>query len=163
MIRKVCVGVCAAALAVGGLVVSAGTASAAGPKGKTTCETPITQVIGTLAGNISISGCTDAKFAPGFGTGGGTTPMLTTSLATGGTITWLSGATTTFTTPVVTATNAKKCPGYVKGAETNPTAFKTSSVVTADTSGMKVPGKLKGAVCLSVAGDISVLKKFKIN
>jgi hypothetical protein len=41
--------------------------------------------------------------------------------------------------------------------------LKFSGVVTADDSGMKIPGKFKGAVCVSVAGDISALKVLKAN
>jgi hypothetical protein len=35
--------------------------------------------------------------------------------------------------------------------------------VTADTSGMKLPGKYKGAVCISTSGNITALKALKVN
>ncbi len=71
--------------------------------------------------------------------------------------------------PHSSPTSAKKCPGYVKPAKgqppppTNPTADKFAGTVTADTSGMKVPGKFKGAVCISSTGNITALKALKVN
>ncbi len=96
-------------------------------------------------------------------------PLPTTSLALGGTVTWISGKTSTFGAAGLVATKATKCPGYVKPAKhqpppaTNPTADKFAGTVTADTSGMKVPGKFKGAVCISSTGNITALKALKVN
>ena len=103
---KVAILGCTTAMALGALAPGVATA-AAGPKGKTACTT----ITGTVAGNISISGCVDAS---GANTGGASVPFPTLNLATGGTITWASGKTTTFGPPVTVPTNAKKCPGYVK-------------------------------------------------
>jgi hypothetical protein len=137
-------------------VLTAAQAGAAGPNGKTVCST----VSGTVTGTITVSGCVDANTAS---TGGSSNPVGTTSLATGGTLTWINGKTITFTAATVTPTNPKKCPGYVKGAATNPTADKFTGGVTASTSGMKIPGKIKGAVCISHAGAITALKPLKVN
>src|SRR5665213_2936488 len=128
------------------LALSSGPASAAsGPKGKTVCTT----VAGTASGTITISGCTDSS---GANTGGGTHPVATTSLATGGTVSWLSGKASTFSAATLVSTSAKKCPGYVKNASSNPTADKFSGTVTADTAGFKIPGKYSGEVCISSSG-----------
>ena len=133
--------------------------AASAPKGKVTCTT----VTGTATGTVTISGCAGSA-----NTGGASMPLPTLSLATGGTVTWVSGKTTTFSAATLVATKAKKCPGYVKPPKTgpqpsNPTATKFSGTVTADTSGMKLPGKYKGAVCISPAGNITALKALKAN
>jgi hypothetical protein len=86
-------------------------------------------------------------------------PLAATALAAGGTITWTSGSTTTVGAPTLTATSAKKCPGYVKGSSSNPTADKFTGKVTADTGdGIKIPGTDKGAVCISSSGSVTALK-----
>jgi hypothetical protein len=117
-----------------------------------------TTLVGTVSGTSVISGCT------GGNTGGHSNSLSSLSLVTGGPVSWVSGSSTTFGAPVVAATSAKKCPGYVKGATTNPTADKISGVVSADTGdGIKVPGKFKGAVCISAAGgNLSLLSPMKI-
>lgn len=112
----------------------------------------------TLSGNatstITLSGCS------GGDTGGGSTPVSATALATGGTITWLSGGSITIGAPTLTATSSKKCPGYVKDAASNPTADKIAAAVTSDTGDgfKKLPGSIKGAVCIGTDGSISALK-----
>jgi hypothetical protein len=142
----------------GTVVISAGPAGAAAgppkPKGKVLCTT----ITGTATGTVQISGCSGTA-----NTGASSNPLPTASLASGGTVTWASGKTTTFSAATLTSTNAKKCPGYVKGASSNPSASKFSGTVTADTSGMKVPGKYKGAVCISTSGNITALKPLKAN
>ena len=145
----------ALALAAGLALVSGGQAGAAtGPKGKVVCTT----ITGTVSGTITVSGCSGTA-----NTGTQTQPIPTASLASGGTITWQSGKTTTISAATIVSKNAKKCPGYVKGASSNPSADKFSGTVTADTSGMKVPGKYKGAVCISTSGNITALKPLKAN
>jgi hypothetical protein len=130
-------------------------AAAKGPNGKVTCTT----ITGTDTGTITVSGCTDSGSAV---TGTGTQPIAAADLATGGTITWLSGKTTTINAPSLVGTNAKKCPGYVKGASSEPTADKVSGTVKSDTSGLKLPGSFQGAVCISQSGSVSALKPFKV-
>jgi hypothetical protein len=112
-----------------------------------------TSFSGTVSGTSQLGGCTGGV------TGGGSHPFTSASLATGGTINWLSGGSITIGAPTLTATSAKKCPGYVKGGASNPTADKVAGSVTADTGdGIKIPGKLKGAVCISSSGALSALK-----
>jgi hypothetical protein len=83
-------------------------------------------------------------------------------LAGGGTIDWVSGSTTTIGAPTLTSTSAKKCPGYVKGASTEPAADKITATVTGDTGdGIKFPGKVTGDVCISQTGSITALKPLK--
>jgi hypothetical protein len=141
------------------LAMTSGVASAKGgpkpPKGKTTCS--------SLSGTVSaivISGCVDAS---GANTGGGTPPFSGSVLASGGTVTWNSGFTSTSTAPTLTSTSSKKCPGYVKGGANNPTADKVSATVSASTVGFKVPGLFKGAVCISSSGAITNLGPLKVS
>ena len=150
-----------AALAIPASVIlvtfNAGQARAAGPRGKVTCS----NLNGNLTGGtVTLSGCADSN---GANTGPGSQPVSIAVLAGGGTVTWDSGFTTTFSKPALVSTNAKKCPGYVKGSSSEPSAEKFSGQVTADTSGLKVPGKYKGAVCISQSGSITALKALKAN
>ncbi len=112
-----------------------------------------TAVSGNISGNLTVGDCT------GGNTGGGSSSFVALDLATGGTIPWLSGGSTTIAAPTTAATSAKLCPGYVNKAPTNPTAESFSAVVTADTGdGLKLPGSAKGAVCIAPDGTISALK-----
>ena len=107
----------------------------------------------------TISGTTVASSCKGGDTGGSSEPLNSSTLATGGTITWVSGSTTTISAPVLKSTSATKCPGYVKGAATNPSAESFTTSVTADSGdGLKLPGAAKGAVCISASGSITALK-----
>jgi hypothetical protein len=164
--RRVAMGA-ALALSVSSLaLLGGGTAFAATPKpkppkGKTTCST----MTGTATGTVTVSGCVDANGAV---TGGGTAPLSVATLAAGGTVTWLSGKTSTFGTSTLADNKPTKCPGYVKvkkgqPAVAEPSSFKFSGVVTADNSGMKVPGKFKGVVCISQTGVITAPKALKVS
>ena len=107
----------------------------------------------TGSATITVSGCT------GGDTGGSSEPLSAATLATGGTITWVSGGSTTISAPALTSTSAKDCPGYVKDAATNPSAEKFTATITADTGdGLKLPGEAKGAVCIGTDGSITALK-----
>jgi hypothetical protein len=164
--RRVLAGAGAAAFAISSVALVASPAGALPkpkpPKGKTTCAT----VTGTVAGNIQLTNCVDVN---GANTGGSTVPFPTLNLATGGVFVWTSGKTTTTGAPVTTITKATKCPGYVKLKKKDPpvpqpSALKVESPVIADTAGLKVPGKVKGAICLSADGTtVTQLKAFKIN
>ncbi len=135
-------------VAVVGMSGEAGAAAA-----KITCTT----ISGNIAGDITVSGCTGGV------TGGSSEPLPALTLASGGTITWTSGSTTTIGAPTLSSTSAKKCPGYskVKGA-TEPTAEKFTATVTADTGdGLKIPGVGTGEVCLGTDGSVTALKSLK--
>jgi hypothetical protein len=115
-----------------------------------------TTIDGTIA-TITVSGCTG-----GF-TGGNSTAMDGTTLATGGTIDWVSGSNTTIAAPTLKTVAAKKCPGYTKPAKgttpPEPTAESFSAVVTADSGdGLALPGKATGEVCIGTDGSITALK-----
>jgi hypothetical protein len=156
--RRVLMLMAAVAIPVSGVFValSGGQAWAKtkGPNGKVTC----TSLSGTVSGTVTASGCSDTGSA---NTGTSSEPIPATAFANGGTVTWVNGKTTTFAKPGLVSTSAKKCPGYVKGASSEPSAEKFSGAVTADTSGLKVPGKYKGAVCISQSGNITALKPLK--
>ena len=143
----------AAALAIpvsGASVVALSTQ--AGAATSITCTT----ITGNATSTITVSGCT------GGNTGGSSKPVNAATLASGGTIDWVSGSTTTIGKPTLTSTSAKKCPGYVKGGSSNPSADKFTATVTADTGdGIKVPGTAKGAVCISSSGAVTALKPLK--
>jgi len=161
MKAKLTAGVLALALTGGLGAFGAQSAFASGPSGKTVCST----MTGNSSTTISISGCVDAK---GANTGGGAAPISIVTLAAGGTVVWNSTLTTTFAAPVIKAGNAKKCPGYVKPTKgvtppPEPTEVKFKGAVTADTSGMKVPGKYQGDVCVDTSGNITALKPLKVS
>jgi hypothetical protein len=139
----------ATALLIPASVATVALAGQAGAAVTITC----TSFTGTVSGNSQLGGCT------GGNTGGGSLAFSSASLATGGTIHWLSGGSITIGAPTLTATSAKKCPGYVKNGASNPTADKVAGAVTADVGdGIKIPGKLKGEVCISSSGNLSALK-----
>ena len=138
------------------LALTGGVASAGGPKGKTVCSS----ISGTASTTVTISGCVDSN---GANTGGGTQPLTVASLAGGGTVTWDSGFTSTFSAATLTSTSPKHCPGYVKGAATEPTADKIAGTVTASTAGFKIPGTYKGEVCIDQSGNITNPKPLKVS
>ena len=116
-----------------------------------------TTISGTASGNITVSGCT------GGDTGGGSVAFPALALATGGTVPWVSGGSTTIGAPTLTSTSAELCPGYVKNAATNPSAENFTASVTSDTGdGLKMPGTAKGAVCIGTDGSITALKTLSI-
>jgi hypothetical protein len=156
--------VAAVALAASGIVVLfAMPASASSrPKGKISCTTMSGS---TGSGTITISGCTGTATP---GTGGSSVPLSIAVLADGGPVNWVSGFTTTFAAPTLASAKPKHCPGYVKPSRTNPnpaepTLEKFSGSVTGDNSGMKVPGKFKGEVCIDQSGNFSAPKALKVN
>jgi hypothetical protein len=129
-------------------------AKSSGPKGKVTCTT----LTGTITGTIVVSGCVNSNGATA---GSASDPAPTSTLAAGGTITFNNGTTVTFAAAATSSTNAKHCPGYVKGSASEPSALKFSGQVSGSTAGLKIPGKYKGAVCISTAGNITALKALK--
>lgn len=144
--RRVLLMAAALAIPVSGLSVAALNGGVAGAAVKISCTT----ITGNASSTITISGCT------GGNTGGSSKPVEAASLASGGTIDWVSGSTTTFNQPTLKSVSAKKCPGYVKGGSNNPSAESAKGTVTADTGdGIKVPGKFSGEVCISSSGAIT--------
>ena len=110
-------------------------------------------ITGNVSGNITVSGCS------GGDTGGGSQPLSALALATGGTIHWLSGGSTTIGAPTLAPTAATHCPGYVKHAASEPTAETFTAPVSSDTGdGLKLPGTAKGAVCIGLDDSITALK-----
>jgi hypothetical protein len=148
MRRRILLIAAAVVLPVTGLTLGiAGTASAG--TGKIVCTT----VAGNASSTVTVSGCT------GGNTGGSSQPISATTLASGGTIDWVSGSTTTISAPVLTSVSAKKCPGYVKGGSSNPAAESFTANVTGDTGdGMLLPATATGEVCVASDGTISALK-----
>jgi hypothetical protein len=157
--------VAAVALAASGVaVIFAMPASAAsGPKGKITCTTMSGSV---SSGEIKISGCTGTATP---GTGGSSKELSITVLANGGPVTWSNNTVTHFSKPVLASAKATHCPGYVKSSKkhpysgSEPSLEKFSGTVTSDNSGLKVPGKYKGEVCISNSGTFSAAKALKIS
>ena len=137
-----------AAMAIPAFVLSVTLANPAlakskGPDGKITC----TSLTGSATGSATLSGCTGTKTAADAGGGGATIPAAA-SLEAGGTVKWNNGDTTSFNSPTVTGTSAKKCP-----AAYNSSAEKFKGTVTSDNTGVKVPGKFSGEICLSNTGS----------
>jgi len=146
--RRVLLVAAALTIPVSGLVVGLSSPASAKKAAKITCTS-----LGGGVASITISGCT------GGDTGGGTKAFSGTVLANGGTITWLSGKTTTFGKPTLKSTSTKKCPPSV-----NASADKASVPVTNDSgTGVKVPGTAKGTICIN-SGDSEVqnIGKFTI-
>jgi hypothetical protein len=151
----------ALAIPVSGVAVVglSGPASAAAKPPKVTIL--CTTITGNITANIVVSGCT------GGDTGGSSTPLPAVSLAIGGTITWVSGATTTIGAPTLSPTSAKHCAGYNKNTPlTNPTAEKFSATVIAGSDvntppNMPLTGSSKGEVCLYPDNSISAPKVMK--
>jgi len=140
----------AAALAI---PVSGASVMALGTQAGAATSIVCTTITGSATSTITVSGCS------GGNTGGSSKPVNATTLASGGTINWVSGSSTTISAPTLTSTSAKKCPGYVKGGSNNPSADKFTAKVTADSGdGIKVPGSAKGAVCISSSGSVTALK-----
>ncbi len=152
--RRILLVAAALAIPISGIsavAVSGGAASAAA------VTISCTNIKGNASTTVTISGCTGGK------TGGKSKPIKSTALATGGTIDWVSGSTTTIAKPKLTSESATKCPGYKKGASSNPSAEKATGKVTADKGdGIKVPGKFSGEVCISSKGAITAYPGSKL-
>lgn len=88
-------------------------------------------------------------------TGGSSEPL---NLADGGPIDWVSGSVTTVAKPKASFPSAKKC---IKMYGAGSTAAAIKDTVTKDTGdGIKVPGKVTGAVCIN-GGNVYPDKPFK--
>ncbi len=116
----------------------------------------------TSSGDIDLSGCNG-------NTGGTTGSIPFGTLATGGTVAFTGTPPDqfTFSAPHISTPSAKKCPGYVKKAKSNPSLAKFKGTVTAQSGlGIKAPkGKFAGEVCISndMAGTITNLGNVTIS
>lgn len=144
-----------AALALPSSIATVAFSAPAGASGVTTKCTTIT---GPVTGNITISGC------KGGSTGGSSQPFAAASLATGGTITWSNGNTTTVGTAKVTSSKklTKKC---VAKYGTGASEFTAKGTVTAQsgTGDSPIPGKFSGEVCEDSSGNLHALKPLTAN
>jgi hypothetical protein len=165
-VRKACmlVAVLAVPISVLSVTLNSGPASASsGPKGKVACTTMSGSV---TSGTITISGCSGSAVP---GTGGSSRPLSIAVLESGGPVTWVNGQVTNFSKPVLGSAKATHCPGYVKSTKkapysgSEPSLEKFSGSVTSDNTGLKVPGKYKGEVCISQSGNFSAAKALKIS
>ncbi len=153
------VAVLAVPISVLSVTLNSGPASAksSGPKGKITC----TAMNGSVASTtVTISGCSGTAVP---GTGGSSKPLSIAELENGGPVDWVNGTVTNFAKPALVSANPKHCPGYVKGASSEPSLEKFSGAVTSDNTGLKVPGKYKGEVCISESGTITAAKPLKVS
>jgi hypothetical protein len=159
------VAVLAVPISVLSVTLNSGPASAAssGPKGKISCTT-MTGSIGS--GTITVSGCSGSAVP---GTGGSSKPLSIAVLESGGPVTWANSHVTNFSKPALASAKAAHCPGYVKSTKKapysgpEPSLEKFSGTVTSDNTGLKVPGKYKGEVCISQSGSFSARKPLKIS
>jgi hypothetical protein len=141
------------ALAIPASVATVGLSSPAFAVTTTICTT----ITGNISSTIVISGCT------GGNTGGSSQPVVATSLATGGTITYVDSNTTTIGAATIKspAKLVKKCR---KLYGTGTSEDSVSGKVTASNTGIvPIPGKYSGAVCIDSAGNIHALKALKSN
>ena len=102
-----------------GALSSVGTASAAGSK--ITCTT----LTGSITTTITLSGCSG-------NTGGASTALPSSVLATGGTITWVNGKTTAV---AITLGHTETDPGETRSCPVGTSEFESRGTVTADTTG----------------------------
>jgi hypothetical protein len=113
-----------------------------------------TSIDGSASSTITVSGCS------GGDTGGSSVALTAVTLATGGTIHWTSGSSTTIGAPTLVSSVGKACPGYVKPPKgttpAEPTLEKFTASVTSDSGdGLALPGSAKGSVCISPSGTIT--------
>ena len=123
----------------------AGTALAAlsGPASAATPGIACKKLTGTITGTVTLASCTG-------NTGGASKPLPAATLASGGTITWQNGKTTTVTLKVTQGPGTKCAAGS--------TEYDAKGKTTKDTTGSAlIGGKVKANVCVSAAGAVSLL------
>jgi hypothetical protein len=95
---------------------------------------------GSITTSITLQGCTG-------NTGGASTPLPSSVLATGGPITWVNGKTTTVQ---VTLGHIETDPNETLSCPPGTAEFETKGTVTADTTGSApVGGVVKGEECFN--------------
>ena len=141
----------AAALAIPVSVVTVGLSG--GIASAKSVTTKCTTITGTASGTITLSGCT------GGSTGGSSQPAPTLSLATGGTITWINGNTTTFASPSVKVSKklTKKCV-KLYGSGSSEDQGKSTITSQSGTGDSPIPGKFTATVCIDGSGNVHALK-----
>jgi hypothetical protein len=98
---------------------------------------------GNISKTVTLKGCTG-------NTGKASKPLPAAALASGGTINWKNGKTTTVSLAVAQGSAAKCAVGD--------TEYNATGKVTADTTGSaKVKGKVKASVCISATGAVSLV------
>jgi hypothetical protein len=134
---------------------SLATVALSGPAGAAALKIKCSGLTGTAAGTIKLTGCNG-------NTGGGSKTFPASSFASGGTIPWLNGKTTTVT---LSATSGEgSTPGVDKSPDTasgscpaTSTEFEAKGTVTGDTTGSAtVGGPATGEACLDGAGNITI-------
>jgi len=99
-----------------------------------------TGLSGTLTGTTMLTGCTG-------GHTGGSSTALGAEIASGGTITWASGSTTTVGKPTIAAVSESLCP--TQPGTTVGKADSVKATVTDDRgNGITIPGTFSGIACL---------------
>lgn len=107
------------------------------------------KLTGSIDSTITASGCSG-------NTGKSSQPITATALASGGTINWTNGKSTTIAAPTLTTLKPTlKC----KKGNLNE-GFK--AVVTADTTGLAKLGTASGAVCIHPDDSITASKPLKV-
>jgi hypothetical protein len=138
--NRIMIGAAAAAAAI--VPIAGVSALAASPAGATTKTISCTAMSGNVGTKIQLKGCNG-------NTGGKSKKTAVGTLATGGTIKWANGKTTTFGPSTLGA--GTNCPA----GDTDETA---TGAVTADTtkSAKPIPGVFSGEVCIDGSGNLSL-------
>ena len=138
------VGAISAAALVGATTVLA--LSSGGPASAAGSQIKCTSLTGTITTTIKLSGCTG-------NTGGASANLPSSVLATGGTITWVNGKTTTLT---MSLGHTETDPAEIKSCPPGSSEFETKGTVTADTTGSAlVGGVAKSEECGASGGVLS--------
>jgi hypothetical protein len=126
-----------------GALAGAGVLAFAGPTSAAVPGIACKSMTGNIASNVTLKQCTG-------NTGKASKAMPATALASGGTIKWKNGKTTTVTLTV------KQGPGTK--CATGDTEYDATGKVTADTTGSTAKGhKVAAKVCVTPAGAITLV------
>jgi hypothetical protein len=130
-------------LAIATVAGSASVATFAGPaSGAGTLSIKCSSLTGNISSTVKLSKCTG-------NTGKASKAIPATQLATGGTIKWVNGKTTTVTLKV--AQKGTACPA-------GSTEYQATGKVTADTTGSAtVGGAAKALACVNAAGAVTLV------
>jgi hypothetical protein len=133
-------------LAIATVAGSASVAVFAGPASAVTKSIKCSSLTGNISSTVTLAGCTG-------NTGKASMAMPATALASGGTINWVNGKSTTVTLTVKQKGTA--CPA-------GSSEYQATGKVTADTTGSAtVGGAASAKVCVSATGAITLVPKTK--